>query len=112
MAKKSAKKKKAKKAAKRAARPAAAKKRGLKKAGKTAKKAAKKSVKGYPQDMWMTMDEMFRKPETYGLRAGWSGGMMGMMTLIRVLPEKEYDEMIARIKSGTTTDKKEHAHAS
>jgi hypothetical protein len=26
--------------------------------------------------------------------------MMGMMTLVRVLPDKEYDEIMARIKSG------------
>ena len=28
---------------------------------------------GYPQDMFMVMDEMVAKPETYGLRPGWSG---------------------------------------
>jgi hypothetical protein len=27
--------------------------------------------------------------------------MMGMMTLVRVLSDKEYDEIMARIKSGT-----------
>jgi manganese oxidase len=40
---------------------------------------------GYPQDMLMVMDDMVEKPETYGLRPGWSGGTMGMMTIVRVL---------------------------
>lgn len=54
----------------------------------------KKKVPGYPQDMWMTMDEMFNaKPENYGLRKGWSGAMMGMMTLIRVLPPDKYEHI-------------------
>jgi hypothetical protein len=49
----------------------------------------KKKVPGYPQDMWMPMDEMGgNKPENYGLRKGWSGAMMGMMTLVRVVPEE------------------------
>ena len=49
-----------------------------------------KPVPGFPQDMWMTMDEMVEKPETYGLPPGWTGGMMGMMTLVRVLPPDLY----------------------
>ena len=50
----------------------------------------KKKVPGYPQDMWMPMDEMVPvKPEHYGLRKNWTGGMMGMMTMVRVVtPEK------------------------
>jgi hypothetical protein len=40
---------------------------------------------GYPQDMLMTMDDMVAKPETHGLRPGWSSGTMGMMTIVRVL---------------------------
>jgi FtsP/CotA-like multicopper oxidase with cupredoxin domain len=61
------------------------------------------SVPGFPQDafMEMGMDDAVAKPETYGLPPNWSAGMMGMMTLIRVLPDKEYDEIMARIKSGT-----------
>ena len=54
----------------------------------------KKKVAGYPQDMWMPMDEMFKKPENYGLRPGWSGAMGGMMTLVRVLPEEVYDKIM------------------
>ncbi len=33
----------------------------------------------------MVMDDMVAKPETHGLRPGWSGGTMGMMTIVRVL---------------------------
>jgi FtsP/CotA-like multicopper oxidase with cupredoxin domain len=48
---------------------------------------------GYPQDMHMVMDDMVAKPETYGLRPGWSGGMMGMMTLVRVLTPELFDKI-------------------
>jgi manganese oxidase len=56
------------------------------------------NVKGFPQDafMEMGMDAAVAKPETYGLPANWSAGMMGMMTLVRVLPDREYDEIMAR----------------
>ena len=59
-------------------------------------------VKGFPQDafMEMGMDTAVAKPETYGLPQNWSAGMMGMMTLIRVLPDREYDEIMAGKKSG------------
>jgi len=53
---------------------------------------------GYPQDMAMTMDDVVAKPETYGLRAGWSGGTMGMMTIVRVL-EPELFERIQKLKA-------------
>jgi FtsP/CotA-like multicopper oxidase with cupredoxin domain len=43
-------------------------------------------VAGYPQDMWMPMDGLAGdKPELYGLASGWTGAMMGMMTLVRVV---------------------------
>ncbi|MDO8678631.1 MAG: copper oxidase [Acidobacteriota bacterium] len=48
---------------------------------------------GYPQDMVMVMDEMVAKPETYGLRPGWTGGTMGMMTIIRVLRPELFDKI-------------------
>src|SRR5579863_4953133 len=58
------------------------------------------SVPGFPQDVFMegpvmTMDEMFDKPENFGLRPGWSGYMQGMMTLIRVLPPDQYEHIMA-----------------
>jgi len=58
-------------------------------------------VPGFPQDafMEMGMDEVVEKPETYGLPKNWSAGMMGMMTMIRVLPDKEYDVIMARKKT-------------
>jgi hypothetical protein len=57
------------------------------------------SVPGFPQDAFMespamAMDAMVEKPETHGLRPGWSGYMQGMMTLIRVLPAERYDEIV------------------
>jgi manganese oxidase len=54
------------------------------------------SVKGFPQDafMEMGMDSVVAKPETHGLPANWSAGMMGMMTLIRVLPDDQYNEIV------------------
>ena len=33
----------------------------------------------------MVMDDVVAKPETHGLRAGWTAAMMGMMTLVRVV---------------------------
>jgi len=62
------------------------------------------SVPGFPQDMWMPMDEEVTKPETYGLPKDWSAALGGMMTLVRVLPPKEYDEIMALVKeAGPTT---------
>jgi hypothetical protein len=54
-------------------------------------------VPGFPQDafMEMNMDEHVNKPETYGLPQGWSTGMMGMMTLVRVLTPEKFDHIMA-----------------
>jgi len=53
------------------------------------------NVPGFPQDafMEMGMDAAVAKPETHGLPPNWSAGMMGMMTMVRVLPDKEYEEI-------------------
>jgi FtsP/CotA-like multicopper oxidase with cupredoxin domain len=60
-------------------------------------------VPGYPQDMSMTsMDEAVAKAQTYGLAPGWSGGVTGMMTLVRVLPSDLYQEVRARVNDGTS----------
>jgi manganese oxidase len=53
----------------------------------------------FPQDAFMegpmmAMDKEVDKPETYGLPAGWSGFIGGMMTLIRVLPPDKYEEIM------------------
>ena len=55
-------------------------------------------VPGYPQDMSTPMDAAVAKPETYGLASGWSAGVTGMMTLVRVLPPDLYQEVMARVK--------------
>jgi manganese oxidase len=59
-----------------------------------------KRVKGYPQDMWMPMDEAVAKPETYGMAKDWSAATMGMMTYVRVLTPEMYDKVMAMIKEG------------
>lgn len=59
-------------------------------------------VPGYPQDMIMMMDREVAKPQTYGLAPGWTASMMGMMTLVRVLPPAIYDEVMRRIREGIT----------
>lgn len=59
-----------------------------------------RQVPGYPQDMWMPMDKEVEKPETYGLRPTWTGAMMGMMSLIRVLKPEMYDK-IQELKAGS-----------
>jgi manganese oxidase len=74
---------------------------GMPDAGDIAKNA--NAVPGFPQDAYMegpamAMDQMVDKPENYGLRPGWSGFMMGMMTFLRVLPPDKYDQVIARMK--------------
>ena len=60
-------------------------------------------VPNFPQDAYMegpmmAMDDAVERPENYGLSAGWSGFMQGMMTFVRVLPPDKYDEVISRMK--------------
>ncbi|MFZ0885276.1 MAG: copper oxidase [Candidatus Acidiferrales bacterium] len=67
------------------------------------------SVPGFPQDAFMespamAMDATVAKPETYGLRPGWSGYMQGMMTLIRVLPPDQYDHIVNLRQNQRTTN--------
>lgn len=69
--------------------------------------ADKKKVPGFPQDMWVTMDEAVAKPETYGLAPGWTGAMMGMMTLVRVLEPEMYEKVTALVKQGKTEQTQE-----
>jgi FtsP/CotA-like multicopper oxidase with cupredoxin domain len=63
------------------------------------------SVPGFPQDAFMDMgmDEAVVKPETYGLPGNWSANMMGMMTLVRVLPTAKYDQIMALKQRGLET---------
>jgi len=63
------------------------------------------SVPGFPQDafMEMGMDAAVEKPETFGLPPNWSAGMMGMMTMVRVLSENEYAEIQKRVQQSRRT---------
>jgi FtsP/CotA-like multicopper oxidase with cupredoxin domain len=72
------------------------------------------SVPGFPQDafMEMGMDAAVAKPETHGLPANWSAGMMGMMTMVRVLPDKQFEEIQSLIRNHQTPKPEEHHHAS
>jgi len=67
-------------------------------------------VPGFPQDafMEMGMDELLRKTETHGLPKNWSAGMMGMMTMVRVLPEKEFNEIAEMKKSQAHSEEDIH----
>ena len=74
------------------------------------------SVPGFPQDafMEMAMDNApgVSKPETHGLPANWSAGMMGMMTMLRVLPEARFQEVESLMRNHTTPKSEDHDHAS
>jgi FtsP/CotA-like multicopper oxidase with cupredoxin domain len=57
-------------------------------------------VAGFPQDAFteMAIDAIVDKPETYGLPKNWTAGMMGMMTMVRVLLDSEFNEIQRRIQ--------------
>ena len=59
-------------------------------------------VPGFPQDAFMDMgmDEAVAKPENNGLPRNWSAMMMGMMTLVRVLPPGLYVRVMRDVRSG------------
>lgn len=59
-----------------------------------------KRVPGYPQDHFMPVDDQVAIPENYGLRPGWSGGVMGMMNLVRVLKLEMYDKVMEMVRQG------------
>jgi len=67
-------------------------------------------VPGYPQDHFMVLDREVEKPETHGLPANWSGGMMGMMTLLRVLPPDLYDQIQALRRGQPKQKEDKHQH--
>lgn len=58
------------------------------------------SVPGFPQDafMEMSMDAAVAKAETHGLPPNWSAGMMGMMSMVRVLPDEEYNQIQSLVR--------------
>jgi manganese oxidase len=62
------------------------------------------SVPNFPQDAFMegsmmNMDAMVATPANAGLLPGWSAQMQGMMTLIRVLPQPDYERMMESIRN-------------
>jgi manganese oxidase len=62
------------------------------------------SVPNFPQDAFMegsmmNMDAMVATPANAGLLPGWSAQMQGMMTLLRVLPQPDYDRMMTAIRN-------------
>src|SRR5260370_4588411 len=59
-------------------------------------------VPGFPQDAFMDMgmDEAVAKPQNNGLPRNWSAMMMGMMTLVRVLPPDFYDLVMNDVSNG------------
>jgi hypothetical protein len=67
---------------------------------------AQKRVPGFPQDMWMPMDEAVAKPETYGMAEGWSGAVQGMSTVVRVLRPALYTKVRNLIAAGQTPPSK------
>jgi len=71
------------------------------------------SVPGFPQDafMEMGMDELVEQPETFGLPPNWSAGMMGMMSMVRVLPDREYDDIQERIRKRATGTEQHAEHS-
>jgi hypothetical protein len=62
------------------------------------------TVPGFPQDafMEMGMDKAVYRPETYGLPLNWSAGVMGMMSLVRVVPNDLYDKIMTMKAQGQT----------
>jgi manganese oxidase len=76
-------------------------------------------VPNFPQDAFMegsmmNMDAMVATPANAGLLPGWSAQMQGMMTLLRVLPQPEYDRMMAAIRNYREDEKRspdDHAHS-
>jgi manganese oxidase len=63
------------------------------------------NVPNFPQDAYMegpmmNMEHtpMLAIPENYGLRPGWSASMQGMMTFLRVLPPRQYEEVIGKMR--------------
>ncbi|HZD77104.1 MAG TPA: copper oxidase, partial [Acidobacteriaceae bacterium] len=61
-------------------------------------------VPNFPQDAFMEgsmmeMDAMVARPANAGLLPGWSAQMQGMMTLLRVLPQPEYERIMQSIRN-------------
>ena len=55
------------------------------------------------------MDAAVSKPETLGLPQNWTAGMMGMMSLIRVLPPEKFEQIMA-MKQNQGQANQSHQH--
>jgi hypothetical protein len=80
-----------------AVRPVAIQNRSGGHAGHGASGGGETRVPGFPQDMFMPMDDEVAKPETYGLAKNWTGATQGMMTFVRVLPPDRYEDIMRRV---------------
>jgi hypothetical protein len=69
----------------------------------------KPRVPGFPQDMMMPMDDAVAKPETYGMAKDWTAATQGMMTLVRVLPPDQYDEVMRQVEDARNAPPKPKA---
>jgi len=71
-------------------------------------------VPGFPQDafMEMGMDKAVYRPENYGLAPNWSANVMGMMSLVRVVPGELYEKIMGMKARGETQppQQPEHPH--
>ncbi len=71
-------------------------------------------VPGFPQDafMEMGMDKAVYRPENYGLPPNWSANVMGMMSLVRVVPNELYEKIMTMKARGESQppQQPEHAH--
>jgi len=70
-------------------------------------------VPGFPQDafMEMAMDKAVYRSENYGLPPNWSAAMMGMVSLVRVVPDELYEKlraMKARGEAQPPQDEEDH----
>jgi len=65
------------------------------------------TVPGFPQDAFMDMGmdraTTVAKPETIGLAPNWSAMMMGMTTLVRVLPPDRYEQLTSLVRESKTS---------
>jgi hypothetical protein len=78
--------------------------------------ASANSVPNFPQDAFMegsmmNMDAMVATPANAGLLPGWSAQMQGMMTLLRVLPQPDYDRMMQSIRNYKSDEKSKPDHS-
>lgn len=71
-------------------------------------------VPGFPQDafMEMGMDKAVYRPENYGLPPNWSANVMGMMSLVRVVPDDLYEKIMTMKARGESQppQQPEHTH--